>query len=102
MLVEIQVLPRPAGTDEHPYAHVSAAIAVIREAGVRHEVGALGTTFEAPPDRAWPLARAVHEACLAAGAASVVTVVKFAERAATADRGLTIDALVGDYRDERD
>lgn len=97
MLVEIQCLPQPAGTDDAPYAYVDAAIAVIADAGVRSEVGALGTTFEAPPDDAWPLARRVHEACLAAGATSVVTIVKLAQSAAGAP-DLTIDALTGAHR----
>jgi uncharacterized protein YqgV (UPF0045/DUF77 family) len=97
MIVEIQCLPTPAGTDAHPYAHVDAAIARIAEAGVRHEVGALGTTFEAPPDRAWQLARAVHEACLAAGAESVVTIVKVAEHADAASAP-GMDSLVEGHR----
>lgn len=79
MIVEIQCLPTPAGTDAHPYAHVDAAIARIAEAGVRHEVGALGTTLEGDADDVWPLLRRVHEACLAAGAESVITTIKVAQ-----------------------
>lgn len=105
MIVEIQCLPSPLGTPERRYAHVDAAIAVIAEAGVHYEVGALGTTFEAPPDVAWPLLRAVHEAGLAAGASSVVSVIKVAQQAPTdvgaassEDVALSMDALVRDHR----
>ncbi len=69
MIVEIECLPNPPGTAGNRYAHVEAAIAVIEQSGLNYQVGALGTTFEGPPDRVWPLVRAVHEACLAAGAA---------------------------------
>ena len=96
MIVEIQVLPRPAGTSDDPYRHVDAAIAVIQGAGVPYEVGALGTTFEAPADEAWQLSRAVHDACLAAGADSVITNLKLSQ--AAGDTGPTIAGLVGKFR----
>lgn len=96
MIVEIQVLPRPAGTPDDPHRHVEAAIAVIQQAGVTHEVGALGTTFEASPDQAWEVSRAAHEACLASGAESVITMLKLSE--AAGDSGPTIARLVGKFR----
>lgn len=96
MIVEIEVLPRPIGTPDDPYKHVEAAIAVIADAGVTYEVGALGTTFEASADAAWALTRATHDACLAAGAESVVTVVKLAE--SSGDAGPTIAGLTGKFR----
>lgn len=96
MIVEIQVLPKPSGTDEAPYAVVEAAIAVIEASGLRYEVGALGTTIEGEPDALWPLLRQVHEACFAAGAASVVCVIKvFETREPAAPQ---IDDLVGKFR----
>jgi uncharacterized protein YqgV (UPF0045/DUF77 family) len=81
MLVEIQVLPNPMGTADDPYRHVEAAIGVIQASGLAYEVGALGTTLEGPADDAWSVARQAHEACLAAGAEAVVTVVKLAQSA---------------------
>ena len=96
MIAEIQVLPTPAGDAARPYANVDAAIAVIQAAEVVHEVGALGTTIEGRPDEIWPLLRRVHEACLAAGAHGVVTVVKVAEGAD--DGGPGIDDLTGKFR----
>lgn len=99
MIAEIQVLPSPAGTPDARYAHVDAAIAVLRRAGLRVEVGALGTTVEGQPDAVWATVRAAHEATLAAGAGGVVTVLKLAEGAADGpDSGPTVDELVGPHR----
>lgn len=95
MIVEIEVLPSPPGPPDDPYRHVEAAIAVIQAAGLHHEVGALGTTYEAEPDTAWALARRVHDACLDAGATSVVTIAKFASRV---DGGPSMDQLVAPFR----
>ena len=66
MLAQIQVSPRPSGTDDDRYAYVDAAIAVIQRSGLTYEVGAMGTTIEGTPDQLWPLLRAVHEATTAA------------------------------------
>lgn len=96
MIVEIQVLPRPAGTPDDPYKHVEAAIAVIASAGVTCQVGALGTTFEASPEIAWRISREAHAACLGAGADSVLTVLKLSQT--TDDQGPTIDALTAKFR----
>ncbi len=100
MLVEIQVLPEPAGTAADPYRFVDAAVARIAGAGVRHEVGALGTTLEGTPDELWPLVRAAHEATLSAGADRVVTVIKVAESGRD-DAGLTITRLTAHHREMR-
>ena len=96
MIVEIQVLPSPPGSPEQRYAHVDAAIAVIQESGVAYEVGPLGTWLEGEPDVLWPLVRAVHEATLRAGAASVVSIVKVAE-GASADHP-TAQQLIAPHR----
>jgi uncharacterized protein YqgV (UPF0045/DUF77 family) len=99
MIVEIQCLPTPAGDGARRYAHVEAAIERIQQAGVRHEVGALGTTLEGSPDTIWPLLRDVHEACLRSGAASVITVIKLAEGAEGAEGdATTMDTLTAPWR----
>lgn len=76
MIVELQVLPFPPGTDTVRYAHVEAAIAVIQASGFPYEVGPLGTSVEGEPDQLWPLIRAVHEATLISGADGVVSIIK--------------------------
>lgn len=96
MIVEVQVLPSPSGTDDEPYAHVHAAIEEVVRSGVAYEVGPLGTSLEGEPDVVWPLVRRVHEACLAAGADRVITVLKLAEGAGPG--GPTMASLVDRYR----
>lgn len=97
MIIEIQCLPSPSGTPRNRYEHIEAAIAVVAEAGLSYEVSALGTTFEGPSDACWALARAAHEACLASGADSVVTVVKIAE-GDHGDGEASMDGLAGPHR----
>ena len=99
MIAEIQCLPDPLGTSTDPYGHVDAAIAVIQASGLSHEVGALGTTVEGPPDAVWPLLRRVHEATLAAGADGAVAVIKVAQTAG--DDQPTISGLTAKFREER-
>lgn len=95
VIVEIECLASPAGTPDEPYRYIEAAIGVIQRSGLNYEVDALGTTVEGEPDELWPLVRAVHEACLAAGAASVVSVVKVAQ---SAERDTTMDSLTSKFR----
>ncbi|MGA7688788.1 MAG: thiamine-binding protein [Jiangellales bacterium] len=95
MIAEIQCLPSPAGTPTSTYAHIEAAIGVVARSGLRYEVGALGTTVEGPADDVWTVLRAAHEATIAAGAESVVSVIK--AFSATAD-GPGIDDLVAAHR----
>lgn len=96
MLAEIQVSPRPSGTPHDKYAFVDAAIAVIQDSGLTHEVGAMGTFVQGSPDEIWALLRAVHEATLAAGAESVQSNIKVAE--AAGDTGPKIADLVTKFR----
>ena len=97
MIVEIQCLPSPPGNEERRWAHVEAAIAVIRGSGLAHEVGPLGTSLEGEPDQLWPLLRRVHEACLAAGADGLVSVIKV-EQARRAEAQPTMQDLVREFR----
>ena len=92
MIAEIQVAPSPAGTPDDPHAYVEAAIAVIRDSGLRYEVSALGTTLEGDDDAVWATLRAAHEAVLAAGASSGISHVKVA----SVDR--TMDSLTHKFR----
>lgn len=96
MIAELQVLPRPSGTPDDPHAHVEAAIAVLGASGLHHEVSALGTTIEGPPDAVWAALRAAHEATLAAGSTFTISVVKLAE--GVDDGGPTMDGLTAKFR----
>jgi len=92
VIAEIQVAPSPPGTAENPHAYVEAAIAVIQASGLRHEVGALGTTLEGEADAVWATLRAAHEAMLAAGATAGLSHIKVA----TVNR--TMDDLTSKFR----
>ena len=96
MIAEIQCLASPPGTAEDRYAHIEAAIAVIQGSGLRYEVGPLGTSVEGDPDEIWPLLRAVHEACLTAGATSIVSVVKVEQSAGPTPP--TMESLTAKFR----
>lgn len=96
MILDIEVLPRPVGTPDQRYAHVEAAIAVIQRSGLRYEVHALGTTVEGDPNMIWELARRIHDATLAAGAESVVTVAKFQQ--SRGDDAPTMASLTAKFR----
>ena len=98
MLAEIQVLPNPPGTPDDYYRHVEAAIAVIQSSGLTYEVDALGTTLDGDPDAVWDTLRRAHEAVLAAGADSVVTVVKLAQSGESRPDA-TIESLTGKFRE---
>lgn len=96
MIAEIQVIPRPAGTAADRYKHVDAAIAVIQASGLRHEVHAMGTVVEGPPERIWPLLQAVHQATLEAGAERTLSIIKVSGAAQAG--GPRVDDLVGKFR----
>lgn len=96
LIAEIQVIPRPAGTAEDRYKHVDAAIAVIQASGLRHEVHALGTIVEGPPEKVWALLQAVHEATLAAGAERTLSVIKVSGSARAG--GPRVEDLVRKFR----
>ncbi len=95
--MEIECLANPPGTPDNRYRHIEAAIAVIEQSGLRYEVDALGTTVEGEPDQLWPLLRQVHDACLEAGADSLVTVVKIAQTSPRLPQS-TIASLTGKFR----
>jgi uncharacterized protein (TIGR00106 family) len=60
MLAEISVIPLdkgPRGLSEH----IAQTIEVVKSSGLAHEVTALGTVIEGPPDLVFELARKCHE-----------------------------------------
>lgn len=95
MIMELQVLPAPAGTAANRFAHIDAAIAVIGASGLSYEVGPLGTSVEGTADELWALARRVHEAPMDAGARTCVCIIKVADGPDLPDR---MSALTDPYR----
>lgn len=97
MIVELQCLPTPSGTPDDLHAHVEAAIEVIQSSGLGYEVGPLGTSFEGPAQEVWPVLRRAHEACLAAGADRLMSIVKVYE-SADESAGMSMDRLTHKFR----
>jgi len=97
VIVEIECLANPPGTPDDRYRHIEAAIAVIQSSGLKFEVDALGSTVEGEPDELWALLRRVREACLEAGADSLVSVIKVAQAREPA-RQSTMASLTGKFR----
>src|SRR5690606_41235281 len=64
--VSLQILPR-GKTDEEIYALVDKAIDVIRESGVRYEVGPLDTTMEGDYDELMDVVKRAQGAVRVAG-----------------------------------
>jgi len=91
--VSVQVLPLVPEL----FPVVDRAISVIRDSGVRYEVGPMETTMEGPLDRLLDVAKAAHLACFEAGAEKVVTIIKIGDRVG----GTTIDEKVARYRTGR-
>jgi uncharacterized protein YqgV (UPF0045/DUF77 family) len=96
VIAEIHCSPNPPGNEESQYAHIEAAIALAENSGLKYEVGALGTTVEGSPDEVWTLLRRMHESTLESGASSIITNIRFAQRAGSdAPR---MDELVAPFR----
>jgi len=92
LIMGIQVIPH---TDDF-YATVDRAIAEIDKSGLRYEVCPMETVIEGEIDELMEVAKRAHRACLEAGAKSVITHIKLAEREAEQD--ITIDGVMGKYR----
>jgi len=92
MVMGIQVMPQAEAT----YDVVDRAIAAIAASGLPYEVTPLETVVEGGLDELLEVAKAAHRACLKAGARSVITHIKLAERAEGAD--LTSDDIMARYR----
>lgn len=92
VLVSFQVLPRAEGMDI--YDVVDRAIGVVQASGVPHEVGAMETTMEGEYDHLMGIVKAAQEACMAAGAERVITVIKVDWKRG----GVSFDEKIGKYR----
>ncbi len=92
VLVSFQVLPRAEGLDI--YDVVDRAIAVVQASGVPYENGAMETTMEGEYDRLMAIVKQAQEACMAAGAERVITVIKVDWKRG----GVSFDEKIGKYR----
>ncbi|WP_070121661.1 MTH1187 family thiamine-binding protein [Bacillus marinisedimentorum] len=87
-----QVLPK--GT-ENSYEVVDRAIEVVRQSGVKYEVGPMETVMEGELDQLLEIVKRAQDACVEAGASDIMTCIKIHYRP---DRDVTIDEKVHKYR----
>ncbi|MBI5870392.1 MAG: MTH1187 family thiamine-binding protein [Actinobacteria bacterium] len=91
VVAEFTVIPIVEGS-LRPF--VKAAVAEVEKAGLKFEVGAMGTTVEGTLDEVLEVVKSAHRAVLAAGAGRVITSIKIDDR----DSGLTIEGKLEGFR----
>jgi uncharacterized protein (TIGR00106 family) len=84
----------PAVPVEEIYPVVDQAIAVVARSGVKYEVGPMETTMEGELDQLLEIVKDAQQACIEAGAARVVTIIKIDY----APGGVTMEEKIGKYR----
>ncbi len=89
-MMEISVLPVGTGSPSLS-TYVAAVVRVVQEAGLEHELGAMGTVVVGPVEQLLDLARRMHEVPFALGAVRVATTIKLDDRR---DKALTIAGKV--------
>ncbi|MGE5544803.1 MAG: MTH1187 family thiamine-binding protein [Bacillota bacterium] len=90
--VSLQVIPNVA--EDRLYPVVDKVIDLIRESGVRYEVGPMETTMEGELTHLLAIVEKAQGICLAEGATRIVSVVKIDYKA----DGVTIDEKISQYR----
>ena len=91
VVMGIQVIPQ---ADDF-YGVVDRAIEEIDRSGLRYEVCPMETVVEGELEALLEVAKRAHRACLEAGARSVITHLKLAERSQNED--LSIDQIMEKY-----
>lgn len=91
VLAEFSVTPVVEG-EMRPY--VDSALQEIRNAGLKHEVGPVGTTVEGEIDQVLDAIKNAHQAVLNRGADRVVTEIRIDEKRG----GLTMEQELSGYR----
>jgi uncharacterized protein YqgV (UPF0045/DUF77 family) len=91
--LSLQVIPNVP--DEKLYATVDKVIELIKNSGVKYEVGPLETTMEGELAKLLEIVHKAQEVCVEAGANRICSIVKIDY----SPRGVTIDEKVGKYRE---
>lgn len=91
VVAEFSVTPMTEG-EMKPF--VDSALQEIRKAGLKHEVGAVGTTVEGELDEVFDAIKHAHQAVLDQGAERVVTDIRIDEKKG----GLSMEEEVEGYR----
>ena len=89
--VELQVVP---GGVDNSYAVVDKVIALIKQSGVKYEVGPMGTTMEGELSELLGIVEKAQTVCIDAGATRLLSVVKIDYK----PEGVTMDEKVAKHR----
>lgn len=89
--VELQVVP---GGVDNVYEVVDSVIALIKESGLKYEVGPMGTTMEGELPELLKIVEKAQQVCIEGGASRILSVVKIDYK----PEGSTIDEKIGKYR----
>jgi uncharacterized protein YqgV (UPF0045/DUF77 family) len=94
VFLAFQVIPRVRSGNN--FEVVDRAIAVVAQAGIPYQVGAMETTIKGPLDQLLQIVKDAQQACLDAGAVEVITNIKIHtttedahDTFCTYDRGVT-------------
>jgi uncharacterized protein (TIGR00106 family) len=91
VLAEFSVTPMVEG-EMKPF--VDSALEEIKKAGLKHEVGAVGTTVEGDLDQVFDAIKHAHQAVINRGASRVVTEIRIDDRKG----GLSMESELEGYR----
>lgn len=90
--VSFQVIPKVK--DKDTYRVVDKAIEIVKNAGVKYEVGPMETTMEGELDELLEIVKQAQEVCVTEGAERVMTIIKIDY----APNGVTMEEKTSKYR----
>lgn len=89
----LQILP--IVNDKHPYEWVDEAVAIIQQAGIKHEVGPFATVLEGTYEEVLAVINKVNEYLFSKGCAEWISSIQIQLRS---DRDITADEKVAPFR----
>ena len=90
--LSFQVIPKVP--DDETYRVVDLAIDVVKQSGVKYEVGPMETTMEGELDQLLEIVKKAQQVCVDHGAERVMTIIKIDYH----PNGVTIDEKIKKYR----
>ena len=90
--LSLQILPRVP--DDRIYEVVDKVIELIRDSGVKYEVGPMETTMEGELDQLLEIVKKAQDVCIEEGASRVMSMVKIDYK----KEGVTMDEKTYKYR----
>ncbi len=90
--LSFQVIPKVP--DSETYRVVDLAIDVVKQSGVKYEVGPMETTMEGELDQLLEIVKQAQQVCVEQGAERVMTIIKIDYH----PNGVTMDEKIKKYR----